>query len=414
MSYARGRWERIRRQAENRPWLRYVATLDDRVRPDHRRWHGVLLRVGDPWRRTHFPPNGWGCRCIVEQLSDDDLERRGYAPLPDNVRPADEGMTRPWHNDRTGETVQVPVGIDPGWAHNAGLVDPVAGARAVLRGKLAAAPPAQRAALLDTWEDYVAEGRAARDEIERGISETPGTVEHANAFRAGLRAMLRDRRAAGELDAERFGPFRPALKRRREKAGPGAPIGHRDDERLVKAVRDAARWFPRSWIEAANKVPALFAVHTAGRGFYADPLRNYRHRGRLKQRGAGLIAADASSQPTVLHEFVHHLQYAVLGLDARFQALHRARTAGDKVEPIYLRRPKERGRPDDYVERYAGREYSDLPPEESALEVMTVTFEQLLADPAEVRDSPYRLLLRDDPELAALAIGLLMRYDPDP
>ncbi len=372
----------------------------------------MLLRVGDPWWRTHFPPNGWGCRCTVEQLSDDDLERRGYAPLPDNVHPADEGMTRPWHNDRTGETIQVPVGIDPGWAQNAGLVDPVAGARAVLRGKLAAAPPAQRAALLDTWEDYVAEGRAARAQIERGISETPGTVEHANAFRAGLRAMLRERRAAGELDVERFGPFRPASKRRREKAGPGAPIGHRDDERLVKAVRDAASWFPRSWIEAANKVPQLYALHTTERGFYSDPSRDRQYKGRVKPRGAGLIAAETHIKPTVLHEFVHHLQYAMPGLDARFQALHRARTAGDKVEIIYPDLPAERGRPDKYVERYAGREYSG-----SALEVMTMTYELLLAAyPHALPDGPsrYLRLLHDDPELAALAIGLLMRYDPGP
>ncbi len=372
------------------------------------------MRVGDPWWRTHFPPNGWGCRCIVEQLSDDDLERRGYAPLPDNVRPAEEGITRPWHNDRTGETIQVPVGIDPGWAHNAGLVDPVAGARAVLRGKLAAAPPAQRAALLDTWEDYVAEGRAARDEIERGISETPGTVEHANAFRAGLRKMLRERRAAGELDAE-IGPFReaPPSDPRRKKASPGVYIEHRDDQRLAEAVRTASREFPRSWVEAGNRRVQLYARAAPPRrgGAYYGPDHDS-VRGVRKPIGTGAVYASPQEHDVVLHEYAHHLQAAMPGLDARFQAFHRARTADDpQIRLKRYRRAK--GRPDQYVDEYVGREYGESA---QALEVMTMACELLLAAPTDVGGKPsdYVRMLNVDPEMAELAIGLLMRYDPEP
>ncbi|MGE0256938.1 MAG: PBECR2 nuclease fold domain-containing protein [Alphaproteobacteria bacterium] len=126
MAAAAGRWERIERVKERRPWLRYVAVLDERTRPEHRAWHGTVLPADDAWWRTHYPPNGWNCRCIVQQLSDRDLERFGYAPSA----AAPPGGSRSWTNKRTGERMRVPAGIDPGFgynvgrSHTAGLVPP--------------------------------------------------------------------------------------------------------------------------------------------------------------------------------------------------------------------------------------------------------------------------------------------------
>lgn len=149
MAHARGRWERIDALKERMPYLRYVATLDDRTRPEHRRWHGTVLPADDPWWRTHFPPNGWRCRCAVQQLSEGDLRRRGREVTP---RPA--GGEREWVNRRTGEVQRVPAGIDPGFQHNVGQLDREAAARRLLDDKLRAAPPdIRRAAQRDLFED---------------------------------------------------------------------------------------------------------------------------------------------------------------------------------------------------------------------------------------------------------------------
>lgn len=78
--HARERWERIKRVAEARPYLRYVAVLDQRTSEGHRHWHGTVLRWDHPWWRDHFPPNGAGCRCSVQQFSADDLADLGYEP----------------------------------------------------------------------------------------------------------------------------------------------------------------------------------------------------------------------------------------------------------------------------------------------------------------------------------------------
>jgi len=128
MAHARGHWERIERVAAERPWLRYVSVLDARTRPDHAAWHGTILRWDDPWWETHYPPNGWRCRCLVQQLDDGDLEAFGFTPS--DGPPAGSETTRPWTNKRTGETVEVPVGIDPGFAHNVGRLGAAAPLRA--------------------------------------------------------------------------------------------------------------------------------------------------------------------------------------------------------------------------------------------------------------------------------------------
>ena len=118
-SYAAGRWERIQRAKGELPYLRYVAVLDDRTRDNHAAWHGTVLPVDDAFWRSHYPPNGWGCRCIVQQLDDDDLERYGYEVTG---RPAGWSRTREWTNKRTEKTLNVPIGIDPGWGHNTGIL----------------------------------------------------------------------------------------------------------------------------------------------------------------------------------------------------------------------------------------------------------------------------------------------------
>jgi len=116
MAHAAGDWAKIERLADRRPWLMYDAVMDGRTRPLHRAWSGTVLRWDDRWWDTHYPPNGWRCRCMVRQLSDRDLDRYGFKP----AARAPTIDTRPWYNPRTGEVIHVPEGIDPGFGYNVG------------------------------------------------------------------------------------------------------------------------------------------------------------------------------------------------------------------------------------------------------------------------------------------------------
>lgn len=115
-AYQAGRWQRIERVKAAMPYLRYVATMDSRTRPQHRAWHGVVLPADDPWWDTHYPPCGWRCRCTVTQMSARTLARRGFAVTENPPR----FPMRPYANRRTGEATTVETGIDPGFNFNVG------------------------------------------------------------------------------------------------------------------------------------------------------------------------------------------------------------------------------------------------------------------------------------------------------
>jgi SPP1 gp7 family putative phage head morphogenesis protein len=116
VSHAAGKWEQVQRLKDVRPYLRYVAVLDNRTRAAHRAWHGTILPVDHPFWDTHYPPNGWNCRCTVMSASARDLERNGWTLA--EAAPAVE--YRNWVNKRTGQVERVPAGIDPGFAYNPG------------------------------------------------------------------------------------------------------------------------------------------------------------------------------------------------------------------------------------------------------------------------------------------------------
>lgn len=117
MARAAGLWSKIQRTKDALPYLRYTAVMDDRTRPEHAEWHGTILPVDDPWWDTHYPPCGWNCRCTVIQIDAGTIADRGWEV---SSSPPPEGKPAPWTNPRTGEVVDVPAGIDPGFAYNVG------------------------------------------------------------------------------------------------------------------------------------------------------------------------------------------------------------------------------------------------------------------------------------------------------
>lgn len=102
-----------------RPYWQYRHMDSANPRLQHVAWDGLVLPADDPWWSTHYPPNGWGCKCRVFTMSKRDLARMGKAQ-PDT---APRGETYEWKDKHTGEVFEVPEGIDPGWAYNVGEAD---------------------------------------------------------------------------------------------------------------------------------------------------------------------------------------------------------------------------------------------------------------------------------------------------
>lgn len=151
---AAGQWERIQRTRRALPYLEYRLGPSERHRPHHVAREGTVLPVDDRFWQSWYPPNGWGCKCWVQQLTREQAEARGISPSPDVP-------TSEFVNSRTGETRRVPVGIDPGWERNPGA-QRVQASIDLLADRLNAAPaPVRRVAERDLRDGWMAE-RARR------------------------------------------------------------------------------------------------------------------------------------------------------------------------------------------------------------------------------------------------------------
>ena len=217
-----GQWERARRTVKARPYAVYRLGPSSEHRPEHVAWEGKVLPLSDPWWRTHWPPNGWGCRCWVRTLPEREARRLGGPHRAPAIR------TREWTNRRTGEIERVPEGIDPGWDTNPGRVGRLKAAEKRLQGtqaKKAAALklPLEKQAnpLADFPEpEPPRNGIGWRNEAKIGL---PGGVHRARAGYGTEPTGDCVLRAVGNaLDADYGRLWRLARQGQKDMFGPGA------------------------------------------------------------------------------------------------------------------------------------------------------------------------------------------------
>ena len=80
-AYAKARYESQMQSLGE--YFRYTAVLDSRTREAHRKLHGKTLPKTDKFWDTNYPPNGWGCRCKVQVLTEAECIAKGIVPLAD-------------------------------------------------------------------------------------------------------------------------------------------------------------------------------------------------------------------------------------------------------------------------------------------------------------------------------------------
>ena len=77
-SYMAGKWQQAWDNREMMPYLRYVQVQRPTKRPEHSVWHGIILPLTDPFWNAHYPPNGWGCLCTAQSVSDARMDAEGW------------------------------------------------------------------------------------------------------------------------------------------------------------------------------------------------------------------------------------------------------------------------------------------------------------------------------------------------
>ncbi len=125
-AYAAGHYQAMTSPAvlQARPYWRYLPSSSVHPRPEHMAWYNVVLPANHPWWNTHYSPNGWGCKCGVGSLDAAELAELEAAHPAGSAHPvrreAPPMEMRSYTNRRTGEVMQIPRGIDPGWDYNPG------------------------------------------------------------------------------------------------------------------------------------------------------------------------------------------------------------------------------------------------------------------------------------------------------
>lgn len=131
-AYMAGRYRAMLANADARPWWMYVAVLDSRTRPRHAALHRRVFRHDDVFWQSHYPPNGFRCRCRVRAMDDDELESEGVKPETGEGRMVEEEMVvnplaPPEAQERRTRTGWQPVKngpvywTDPGFAWSPGF-----------------------------------------------------------------------------------------------------------------------------------------------------------------------------------------------------------------------------------------------------------------------------------------------------
>jgi SPP1 gp7 family putative phage head morphogenesis protein len=118
-SYNAARYQQQQKIKKLKPYLSYQHSGNSRnPRPQHLSWNGLTLPQDDPFWDTHYPPNGWGCRCRAVAHSKKDLQRQGRTL---NKSPKIEYETKTIGiRSANPRTIRTPKGISPGFAYNPG------------------------------------------------------------------------------------------------------------------------------------------------------------------------------------------------------------------------------------------------------------------------------------------------------
>lgn len=284
---AAGQWERIERTKGAFPFLEYRTGPSDQHRPHHLDKAGMILPVDSPFWDEWMPPNGWGCKCWVRQVTKAEATRRGVSATPDVP-------DRVWENDRTGDRRIVPQGIDPGWERNPGKLR-MQHVEALLKDKLAALPEQTRTVALrdiaTSWRvERIMDGAPGRAEVgmlpaeiaaQAGLSDRMIWVNHdtfkhvvldhdadVGTFRKALMAMIANaaeaRLAALEIRPDGLKTLRVLIpfnrhfhvsqsRKKSKQQNPTALVLWFDDGMRVRTITAAVeRSFRRSAVDAGN------------------------------------------------------------------------------------------------------------------------------------------------------------------
>lgn len=413
-AYAAGQWERIQRNKKLFPYLKYIPSDAAEPRESHKPFYGMVLPVDDPFWSTHFPPNGWGCKCNVRALTREQAEKTGISKSP--VLKDVEHI-----NTRTGEVEYYPEGVNPSFAHNPG--DRL---EALLQMAQEKHGDAFARGLLDDLERLQAHMSTQR--IFKDSASIIAEGERLYEKYQDIIAAAIQRGAGHEAIAE-------IMQREGVVTGEAARVvGAKAD---VDEVIEILRRYPADWVQKSNEA-GVTAVQSMNNRAFARIYPNISAARIQKIIDDDLMIEKALKQAAIskqikpgdtatllmrnighrdvatrlsthLHEFGHRLQAVMPELDALFARYWELRTKGESMEKLAEILPgrfraDELTKKDAFPHPYWGKIYGDED-DPQPKEMLTMSFQALLGGDRELFD-----LLHSDEALFRFTLAVLTRW----
>lgn len=218
-SYMAGRWQELQKF----PFLRYQHNTVANPREQHQAWNGLVLATDNPWWNTHYPPNGWGCRCTITGVGKGRMRVLGKDGPDPTPGPGDGDPP-------------------PEWAYHTGKAARSMGAAESFGRKVMALPPEWRKIALDDAQrrhvDWFANFGAKVDDVAESLDAGRAPMTDAS-FRSPIGFF--PARLADAIDKGFDAKGRPLVHDRKgEQIGelPASTLLAIKDERIAHVFRD--------------------------------------------------------------------------------------------------------------------------------------------------------------------------------
>ncbi|HOX49874.1 MAG TPA: phage minor head protein [Fibrobacteria bacterium] len=284
---------------ELRPLWRYVAVLDKKTRPSHGALSNLVFRWDHPFWNSHFPPNGWGCRCTVVSETErslgrltSEIKRRNENLMPgqaaENAPEMVDASEMPtMSTDILPHSGPLPKGVhrkevpvatfrgvrpDPGWSYNPG--QRLWSQETMLASRIRTMPPKLAESMLNAMaKSNYSQWSAFLETARQQVGLTKG-VQYPSGAKAALLFAIH------WMDSDLLGVLRKSLGTQLE------PILSTDAESAFHGIRPAkntrqasgSRLVPLEAYQALPKhlqsASVFLDAEEAGVVVFASPLEN--------------------------------------------------------------------------------------------------------------------------------------------
>lgn len=381
---AAAKWERIQNSKEYMPYLQYLPSLAENQRDEHKPFYYLVRPVDDEIWKSIYPPNGFGCKCRVRQLTQKEAEKELKKQAEENGEPIDV-------KDEDVEKL-----IPASFQHNHSDLTGIFIYAENQMGK------AKTAKMLNT----------VLNEMTR---ERLGSLSDLVAYGSDLRKKYK---SIFESEAYKKNPLNGILEvLKKEGVKLGGKINYtvaKGFENQTKKILDNLQILPSAFLEQSNKFgKVLFLPRRRGGQVFGTKQNLAYFYSRYPQFSSKVGIGDSvvflpSSTPLskTIHEFAHRLQFLFPEMQSYYQTYFEIKTQGEKAEKLSVLtgdgyKNQEITKKDGFAHCYFGKTYG----KNLALEMMTMSFQYLLAG----KPLEHSLFMKKDPELFNLTLALLVR-----